>query len=149
MFKKILVPLDGSSLAESVLRHVVPLAQCADAEVVLLRVVTIPVTAYMAATESVLAVNAREDAEAEAFDYLNGIAAKLRAQQVRAKAELGTGVIAETIQDYAKNARVDLIAMSTHGRSGFARMMIGSVADEVVRHSTVPILLVRPDSKKR
>ena len=148
MFKKILVPLDGSELAESALTYVVPLAQCADAEVVLLRIVSLPVSAYMVVTEPRLAVDAREDAEVEAFDYLNGIAAKLRAQQVRVKVDIGTGVIAEAIQDYAQNCHADLIAMSTHGRGGLARLMIGSVADQVVRNSHLPVLLIRPASQK-
>ncbi len=148
MYKKILVPLDGSELAESVLMQVVPLAKCTDAEIALLRVVSLPVSAYMVVTEPRFAEEIGADAEAEALDYLNGIAAKLRAEGLKASAQIGTGVVSETIQDYAQNVRADLIAMSTHGRSGLARWMIGSVADQVVRNSHLPVLLVRPEFKK-
>ena len=144
MYKKILVPLDGSELAESVLMHAVPLAKLADAEIVLFRVVTLPVSTYMAVTEPQLAVDLREDVEAEAIEYLNGITAKLRAEGIKASAEIGSGVIAGTIQDYAKNIHADLIAMSTHGRGGLARLVIGSVADQLVRDSHLPVLLIRP-----
>ena len=148
MYKKILVPLDGSELAESILPQVVPLAKCMDAEIVLLRIVSLPVSAYLVATDPRLAIDIREDAEGDAFDYLNGIAAKLRAEGIKSSVEIGTGVVAETIQDFAKNSRVDLIAMSTHGRGGLARLMIGSVADHLVRNSHLPVLLIRPQSKK-
>jgi nucleotide-binding universal stress UspA family protein len=144
MYKKILVPLDGSELAEIVLRHAVPLAKLIDAEIILFRVVTLPVSAYMVVTEPRLAVGLREDVEAEAKEYLDGIAAKLRAEGIKASTEIGTGVVAETVQDFAKNIHADLIAMSTHGRGGLARMMIGSVADQLVRDSHLPVLLIRP-----
>ena len=144
MYKKILVPLDGSELSESVLLHAVALAKLADAEIVLFRVVTVPVNSFMVVTEPQLAVDLREDADAEAIEYLNGITAKLHAEGINASAEIGSGVIAGTIQDCAKNVHADLIAMSTHGRGGLARLMIGSVADQLVRDSHLPVLLIRP-----
>lgn len=144
MYKKILVPLDGSELAESVLMHAVPLAKLTDAEIVLFRVVSLPVSAYMAVAEPGLAVDLREDVDAEAKEYLNGIAAKLRAEGIKTSVYIGTGVVAESIHGYAKNIQADLIAMSTHGRGGLARLMIGSVADQLVRDSHLPVLLIRP-----
>lgn len=144
MYKKILVPLDGSELAESVLAQVVPLVRLTDGEIILFRVVSLPTSAYMVGTDPRLAVDLREEAEAEATEYLNGIVAKLRADGVRAAAEIGAGVVADAIKDYAKNIHADLIAMSTHGRGGLARLMIGSVADQLVRDSHLPVLLIRP-----
>ena len=144
MYKKILVPLDGSELAESVLMHAVPLAKMIDAEIALFRVVALPVSAFMTVGEPQLTVGMREDAEADALEYLNGVAAKLRAEGIKATAEIGNGIVAETIRDYAKKTHTDLIAMSTHGRGGLARLMIGSVADQLVRDSHLPVLLIRP-----
>jgi len=144
MYKKILVPLDGSELAESVLMHAVPLAKLSDGEIMLFRVVSLPVSAYMVGTEPRLAVDLRDEADAEAMEYLNGIAAKLRAEGIKASVDIGAGVVAETIKDHAKNTRADLIAMSTHGRGGLARLMIGSVADQLVRDAHLPVLLIRP-----
>ncbi len=144
MYKKILVPLDGSDLAESALAHVSPLAKCMGAEVVLLRVVSVPVGSYMLVTEPRLIEDAAKRAEDDAFEYLKGVAAKLRADGLKVSFEVGTGVIDETIQEFATGVHADLIAMSTHGRGGLARLVIGSVADQLVRHSKVPILLVRP-----
>lgn len=148
MYKKILVPLDGSALAESVLSQVVPLAQCAKSEIVLLRVVTVPASAYMVVNEPHLTMDLREDAEDQAREYLNNVAAKLRMQGIPVSTELGVGVVADTIQECATDIHADLIAMSTHGRGGLARLMIGSVADHLVRHSHLPILLIHPENVK-
>lgn len=148
MYKKILVPLDGSDLAESALAHVRPLAKCMGSEVVLLRVVSVPVGAYMMVTEPRLIEEATQGVEDEASDYLKGVAATLRADGIKVSLQVGTGVIGDTIQDYAISLHADLIAMSTHGRGGLARLVIGSVADQLIRHSKVPILLVRPTMNK-
>lgn len=148
MYKKILVPLDGSELAESILPQVVPLAKCMDSEIVLLRIVALPASVYAAAADPRLAIDIRDDLREDATDYLNGIAAKLRAEGIKSSVEIGMGVVAETIQDLAVGMHADLIAMSTHGRGGFARMMIGSVADQLVRNAHLPVLLIRPQSKK-
>lgn len=148
MYKKILVPLDGSDLAESALAHVRPLAKCMGSEIVLLRVVTIPVGAYMMVTEPRLIEDATQGVEDEAADYLKGVAATLRADGFKVSVQVGTGVIGDTIQDYCRSLHADLIAMSTHGRGGLARLVIGSVADQLVRHSQVPVLLVRPSMAK-
>lgn len=144
MYKKILVPLDGSDLAESALAHVRPLAKCMGSEIVLLRVASVPVGAYMLVTEPRLIEDARQGVEDEARDYLKGVAAALRADGFKVSIEVGTGVIGDTIQEFAMQVHADLIAMSTHGRGGLARLVIGSVADQIVRHSKVPVLLVRP-----
>lgn len=149
VYEKILVPLDGSELAESVLSQVVPLAKCMDSEIVLLRIVSLPASVYAAAADPRLAIDIRDDVREDAKDYLNGIAAKLRAEGIKSSVEIAMGVVAETIQDLAANVHADLIAMSTHGRGGLARLMIGSVADQLIRNAHVPILLVRPQSKKQ
>ncbi len=144
MYKKILVPLDGSDLGESALAHVRPLARCMGSEIVLLRVVSVPVGAYMLVTEPRIIEDATQGVEDEAREYLKNVAAALRADGVKVSIEIGTGAIGDTIQQVAASVHADLIAMCTHGRGGLARLVIGSVADQLVQHSQVPILLVRP-----
>ncbi len=145
MYKKILVPLDGSTFAEAVLPHVCALAKCTGAEVALLRVAIRWMYDYaMPAplpTSPMLAESDQEPA-----DYLDHVAADLRAAGFQVTTEICAGPVAETILEYAEGIGADLIAMSTHGRSGLARWFIGSVADKIVRGARLPVLLVRPDS---
>lgn len=147
MFKKILVPLDGSELAESVLPQVRALAECAGGEIVLLRVAVVLAEAYLFADPRVT-VNIRDNSETEAQSYLWGKAAELKREGFNVTTEVGAGPVGETILNFAENIHADLIAMSTHGRSGLLRLVIGSVADEVMHNSHVPVLLVRPPLNK-
>ena len=148
MYKKILVPLDGSETSEAVLPHVAALAQCTGAQVVLLRVVTQPMyetvfgdTVLNHTTPLPEDTGTRSHAEG----YLQRIAFDYFDNSAQVVFEVCAGPVAETIMDYAAGIDADVIAMSTHGRSGLARMVIGSVADEVVRRSHLPVLLVHPD----
>jgi nucleotide-binding universal stress UspA family protein len=145
MYKKILVPLDGSELAEQVLPHVSQLAGCTGAEIILLRVPSEPVYDYLV-PDPEIAVEMRRDIETGAQVYLDEIQAELKAMGLNASTLVVWGApVQDTIIQVARELRVDLIAMSTHGRSGLARMVIGSVADDVVRHAPVPVMLVRPE----
>lgn len=145
MYNKILVPLDGSELAEQVLPHVTQLARCTGAEIILLRVPTEPMFDYMV-PDPEIAVEMRRDLETGAQAYLTEISEELRSMGLHCSTLVAWGSpIHDTILDVARQVGADLIAMSTHGRSGFARMVIGSIADEVVRHAPVPVLLVRPE----
>lgn len=145
MYKKILVPLDGSELAEQVLPHVSQLAGCTGAEVALLRVPGEPVYDYLV-PDPEIAVEMRHDIETAAQVYLDEVAAEFRAMNLAVSTLVVWGApIQDTIIEVARQIQADLIAMSTHGRSGFARLVIGSVADDVVRHAPVPVLLVRPN----
>lgn len=145
MYNKILVPLDGSELAEQVLPHVSAVAGCTGAQVLLLRVPAEPVYDYLVPDPG-LSAEMRHDIETGAQVYLEEIAAELRSMGIAVStAVVWGGPIQETLLDVAREQKADLIAMSTHGRSGIARMVIGSVADQIVRHSPVPVLLVRPE----
>ncbi len=148
MFKKILVPLDGSELAEAVLPQVRSIAQCTGAEIVLLRVATAPTYEY-ATPDAGMMEQVRQQITEEVAEYLGHVARGLKEQGFTVTAEVGRGPVADTILNCAEGLRVDLIAMSTHGRSGVARWLIGSVADRVVRASPVPVLLVRPAAARR
>ncbi len=143
MYRKLLVPLDGSPFAEAALAHARTLAECTGAEIALLRVAVQPIYEY-AGTEPVLFQAIREDTEVEASKYIQRIADELTADGFKVTAESCTGPVAETILEYAQEIRADLIVMSTHGRSGLARWFIGSVADKVVRAAILPVLLARP-----
>jgi nucleotide-binding universal stress UspA family protein len=84
------------------------------------------------------------ESDKESAIYLDRVAAELRAVGVKVTTETCAGPVAETILEYAEGIHADLIAMSTHGRSGLARWFIGSVADKVVRAARLPVLLARP-----
>jgi nucleotide-binding universal stress UspA family protein len=137
MLKRILVPLDGSPLAEAVLPQVKELATLHKAEVVLLRV------ALAHTLPGVNAVDAQVHAVDEAQTYLATLEPDLIAHGLTVKSVVRYGHAAEEILDHARAGEVDLIAMSTHGRSGIRRWVVGSVAETVLRHAPVPILLVR------
>lgn len=144
--KTIFVPLDGSGLAEKVLPQVIELAGSMKLEVHLLRVYTLPVNAFVA-TDGVIAQGPapfRQELRNEAETYLGGKAAQLRAhgvEQIMTTALEGDP--ASEIIDIARNTANNLIAMSTHGRSGIGRWVLGSVAEKVVQHSRDPVLLIR------
>jgi nucleotide-binding universal stress UspA family protein len=153
MFKKILVTLDGSELSEAVLPHVQTLATATGAQVVLLRVVPILTTipTYLTMVPTPVAYTppppAPElDLRSQAEGYLQRIAMDYFPDRVVAQ-EVYAGPTADSILEFAEQARVDLIAMTTHGRSGLSRLMLGSVADEIVRRAQAPVLLVRPPHK--
>jgi nucleotide-binding universal stress UspA family protein len=145
MYNKILVPLDGSELAECSLEHVMKMASAGGvSEVVLLRVVELvsPYDAlpWVQANYTITDIqNRRRD---EARDYLKAAAGRLIKAGVPVRVEVVDGRAAETIVDYAREHQMDLIVISSHGRSGIARWALGSVADRVLRHSSVPTLLI-------
>jgi len=142
MYKKILIPLDGSHLAEAVIAHVKALLE-PDTEVALLRVALYPTYDYVFSSPAV-AATLTEEIEDESEKYLREIQARLQAEGLKTSIAVTGGPVADAILDYADAIGADLIAMSTHGRSGVARWLIGSVADRVVRGSSAPVLLIRP-----
>jgi nucleotide-binding universal stress UspA family protein len=142
LYNKILVPLDGSALAECVLPHVKTIAGgCSTGNVVLLRIVEpLPAGTPPAVDFEVVQKACVKEAE----KYLARIQAKLSKEGLNAETKVLTGRPAETITDFTRREKVDLIALATHGRSGINRWVFGSVADKLVRSSSVPVLLIRP-----
>ncbi len=141
MIRRILVPLDGSQLAEAILPHVEYLAKLSNAEVVVL-CVAVPLRVY---TDFVVTYPLDEQAQlAEAEEYVRSVAAALRDKGLRVEPVARFGNAADEILSLAQEAGVDLIAMSTHGRSGLGRWVFGSVADKVLRAAAKPILLLKP-----
>jgi nucleotide-binding universal stress UspA family protein len=132
-----LVPLDGSPLAEGVLPHAQALATSLGAELVLLRV------AFAHVLPGGDPIQAQVAAVQEAEDYVTALAQRLQAQGLRAAAKVRYGDPVEEILDHVVWDRIDLIAMATHGRTGLKRVVLGSVAEAVLRRTSVPMLLVR------
>jgi nucleotide-binding universal stress UspA family protein len=147
MYKKILVPLDGSDLAEAVLPHVESLAKANDAQVVIVRVALNPATEF-AMTDPSIAGRMVETLESNAKEYLSEVCKRLMGQGLKVSMQIAEGPIADSILQVAADEKIDLIAMSTHGRSGVARWLIGSIADKVVRGANIPVLLIRPPNMK-
>ena len=151
--KRILVPLDGSPLAEAALPFVQDLARGLHASLLLERVI-LP-TAALYPGEFVPSAGAvLNEMEVAAGEYLKGVAKRIERQGITVKTNVEIGYPAETILYAAKQAGADLIALSTHGRSGPARWIMGSVADAVIRHSDRPCLVVpargaRPSAEER
>jgi nucleotide-binding universal stress UspA family protein len=136
-FKRILVPLDGSDCAENVLPMVENLASELKASIALLRVA-------MAYTfPGVDLVEAELKVVREAEEYLKKIEDRLKAKGFKVDTHVRYGNDAEEILDHANQKDIDMIAMTTHGRSGVKRFLLGSVAEKVLRYSPKPIFLVR------
>jgi nucleotide-binding universal stress UspA family protein len=139
--------LDGSALAEKVLPHVIALAKRIDLEVNLVQAYTVPPESYIVGDGLYMDVLRRQ---AEAIhkgvdDYLSAKTQELQAEGVsRVVAVAVKGDAAEEIIDLARKTPNCLIAMSTHGRSGIGRWILGSVAAKVVHHSRNPVLVIRP-----
>lgn len=138
MFERILVPLDGSARAEAVLDALAPVLARRETQVLLLRAER--AAAALGGSEFVYA---RVDPVAEAKAYLDPLEERLTQQGVRARSRVREGPAAESILDAARAFDATLIAMATHGRSGIARWLLGSVAERVVRDATVPVLVFR------
>ena len=157
MFNKVLVPLDGSELAEAVLPHVIELTKHCSMQITLLQV--LPSASQMlgltgttelgpmVATDPDTIRDTFEAEKQKAQDYMNGVAEGLREQGLNVVVDVFEGSVGSTIVQFARDEGVDLIALSTHGRSGLGRLVFGSVADHVLRRSGLPILLIKPDKK--
>ncbi len=145
--KSVIVPLDGSELAESVLPMVARLAKDLDLEVELFRAYHIPYNVY-AGDEGVYAGNYEallHSVRDEAKEYLDKKAGELkRLGTAKVACVTKEGFAADEIIALGKKTAANLIAMSSHGRSGVKRWVLGSVAETVVRHSGDPVLIVRP-----
>lgn len=143
MYKKILAPLDGSEFSECSLEHVKAVATgCSVPEVILLRVAEPMPQTYELGEKWHRDIENRD--EAAAREYLSQVATDLKQEGISAETIVVRGQAAEEILDYVKNNQVDLVIISTHGRSGVSRWFFGSVTDRVVRHCVAPVLVVSP-----
>lgn len=146
MYRKILVPLDGSRVAEGVLPHARALAYSEGAELILLTVSSNPAMDFVFADPG-LAQSAMEEQEEISTRYMARIENDLKDAGFKTSTVLRVGAVAEVILEVAEELQVDVIAMSTHGRTGPARWLMGSIAERVVHNSRVPVLLIRATGK--
>ena len=142
MYKRALVPLDGSSVAEAIIPFILDIAGPLDMEVVLLRVVE-PIVPIVIEGSRHVEVEDVEARRTDAEEYLAPLAVELRNKAVRAESRVRRGNPADEIVTAARETGADLIAMSTHGRGGLGRLVFGSVAQAVLRHVDTPVLLMR------
>lgn len=147
MYQTIMVPTDGSGFDREAIRVAIRIGERTNAKVRLVRVL---------ATGSLFGVAAAADGTAiaaevvrserdKALSELYALAAECR---VTSKAEISVdlhaGPVADVLQGYARRNEVDLIVISTHGRGGFSRLSLGSVTDSLIRHTAIPVLVVKP-----
>jgi nucleotide-binding universal stress UspA family protein len=151
MYEEIMVPLDGSELAECVLPHVEGLIKgCHVSNVVFVRVVEPPARSYYG--EVPVSPEIYEETESArksaAKDYLDQIKNRLKYEGTELHSEVLVGRVADSLADYTERNDIDLILIATHGRSGVTRWVRGSIADKILRSSNAPVLMVRAPGTK-
>lgn len=144
MYKKILVPLDGSKLAEAILPHVEDLARRYEAKVLFISIVE-PEPLIIAPEPMYTGFDPANYQERirQVESYLTARQGEFREKGIPAKIQVGHGPVVESIIDVAESEDVDLIAMASHGRTGLSRVFYGSVAAGVLHRVSRPLLLIR------
>ena len=150
MFERILVPLDGSKVGEAALDHVerliAKIAPDVKTEVILFQVLT-SLTHYVIAGEASVQVPYTDKEVSHitrrSKEYLNKAAEGLKSKDINVRVKVASGKASDEIVKAADDLKVDLIAMSTHGRSGLSRITFGSITAKVLRATSVPVLVVR------
>src|SRR4030042_6176345 len=146
MYRRIMVPLDGSELAECVLPHIEAIGKLSKASVELVHVIEpleLPTRGGIALSIDDLKqieLHTKNDAES----YLRGIVERLKLAGIKARSKLLTGKAADSLVDHLDKSNFDLVIMATHGRSGISRWIWGSVAEKILHSSSIPVLIVRP-----
>lgn len=142
MYRKIMVPLDGSPFGECALAHVIDIGTgCQVPIITLFTVLESQNFPDVVNDESTKGLKAEEKAK----KYLDETAAKLQKEGLNTEIVIDKGSAAEKILDYVEKNDVDLIIISTHGSSGISRWLTGSTADKVIRHAAIPVLAVSPE----
>jgi nucleotide-binding universal stress UspA family protein len=157
MFKRLLVPLDGSTFAARALPYAAEVAQRFGAEVILVQVIK-PTTAVVGAGAPVgvspaaaeIAMQAARDADkrnaARARGYLGGKVRAIKSRHIQSSYHVLLGEAGRSITEFSEKENIDLVVMTTSGKSGLKRALMGSVADVVIRESGKPVLVIRPQT---
>ncbi len=145
-FNKIVVPTDGSAWSERAIPYAVDFARIGGGEVILLHIFTPPMHEFVdslaIAGEYELANRIREEIK----QHLLGLRNEVREQGVECRLHIIDAVgVGQHIIDYIETENADLAVMTTHGHSGLARLVFGSVANKVMHDVNVPVLVIRPD----
>lgn len=143
MYNQILVPLDGSELAEMALPHAESLARKYDATLVLLSVVTPPVITGRGAKAMELFEEQIDTLMQEADGYLDKLKGRLAEKQIKTDTYTKIGPVVKSILEFADNASIDLVIIASHGRSGLGRFFFGSVAAGILNRIGQPLMVIR------
>jgi len=143
MYTKILVPLDGSRRAERVLSHVERLALSFGAKVIFLRVVRPPSLVGHDSSELLQFQKNMEEIQKDAKNYLNVLKNKFSKIGIKAQTRVTMRPVVKGILDFAEEEKADLIALSSHGRTGLSRLFYGSVAAGILHRVDRPLLVIR------
>jgi nucleotide-binding universal stress UspA family protein len=144
---KVLIPIDGSAFSLQVLPHIRPLLDPAQTELVLLRVAPEPTLIELEPGNPDMTVYADQQEAGLKADFELEMLPQVRALQsagFQVSTTMRFGKPAEEIERYIDDEGVNLVAMTTHGRTGLVRLMVGSVAEHVMHHTHVPVMLYRP-----
>lgn len=145
-YKKIVVPLDGSGWSQRAIPHAVDIARSNKAQIILLHVLKNPALEYTDQLTLAGQDTQIDQIREQMRQYLTGLVSELRGETIDAEAQLVEGAgIANIIADFCRNEHVDLIVMSTHGRTGIAQFFFGSVAHKLMHSVKIPVLLIHPD----
>jgi len=144
--KRLLIPLDGSELAERILEPAIALGSAMDAECILIRAVepTSPLDGFAVIVDPIAIERSKNARTAAAQAHLDQVAERLRTRGLRTQTQVVVGKAADAIVEAARRQDIKLIALATHGRGGLGRFVLGSVADKVVRSAFTPVLVYRP-----
>jgi nucleotide-binding universal stress UspA family protein len=148
MFKKILVPLDGSPMAELAVQPALTLAKAGDGELILLRSTKPVFTSlpeYAGEYEWAWPVESYDESHEAAQQYLHDLNAGIQSAEVAVRSQVVDGDEAGAIIGIAEAEEVDLIVMTSHGRSGARRKLLGSVTERVLHHASCPVLVIRSE----
>jgi nucleotide-binding universal stress UspA family protein len=147
-FEHILIPLDGSKLAESILEPAIELGALMQARYTLLQAIEPLIKGYIPGPYAgLMDADLLEPWRTETKAYLEQVADRIREHGLRVETKAPIAYAPDVILDYARDHAVDFIAMATHGRSGLSRVLMGSIASTIVCRAGVPILLYRPSAE--
>jgi nucleotide-binding universal stress UspA family protein len=147
-YKRILIPLDGSGWAKRAVPHAVGIARDNAAELILLHVFKSPVSEYIDQLTLAGQEQQVDHLRHQMEQYLTGVRAQLEREYegLEIKIQWIEGeAVPDAICDYVRSEKVDLVVMSTHGRTGLARLIYGNVAAEIIKSIRTPIMLIYPD----
>ena len=151
MYTRVVVPVDGSELSEWALPHGEALARAIGLPLHLIRIVDVVSGAGFAMADypysDNLIVGARQSEESIADDYLVRLADYYTDRNLDVTTERRTGRVTQELLAAARDG--DLYVMASHGRGGVSRWFLGSVAEEITRHSTVPVMVIRSDTTEQ